>query len=249
MKQAVLSRLPDQFVKTLRGLKRGRSANRPGRRSHDQTAYPPASEPGPLISEVFDLIKNLPGWFTIDDCVHFYLVLSLQSAYGIEGDLFEIGSYYGRSTAMMAYCLRPGEKIVICDAFDLEIEDHYNQQPGPGDVIDNIQRVNPELMAGMVEIHACLSSDMVLADDRRFRFIHIDGGHSQDAAMNDLLLCRKHVLPGGVMVVDDYHNPDWPGVTQAVDAFLAANADFTILADLNRHGAVGRKIYLQKQPT
>ena len=48
------------------------------------------------------------------------------------------------------------------------------------------------------------------------------------------------------MVMDDYYNQQWPGVTQGTDEFLADNDEFHVLADLNRHGALGRKLYIIK---
>ena len=199
------------------------------------------------MTEVFDQIKTIPGWFTIDDCAHFYLALSMQSAYGIRGDLFEIGSYHGRSTALMAYCLQPGETIVICDAFEGDTTDSYQDKPTPRQLTDNLLRVSPDLDLECVDIHACLSSEVSFAETVRFRFVHIDGGHDRETALGDLILSSRHLLPGGIIVMDDYQNEQWPGVTLAVDEFLAAHKEFVVLADLNRHGAIGRKIYLMKQ--
>ena len=45
---------------------------------------------------------------------------------------------------------------------------------------------------------------------------HVDGGHSYETALSDLLLCAEHMVPGGVIAVDDYENYAWPEVTPAV---------------------------------
>lgn len=223
-----------------RRLRRGQFGPRP----QDTTAFAPQAAPGPLVTDVFDHIKTIPGWFNIDDCAHFYLLLSLQSHYGVRGDVLEIGSYHGRSTAMLAYCLQPGEKLVVCDAFEMETADPYTDKPSPQQLRANIRRVVPAFDFAALDIHACLSSELRFSADARFRFIHVDGGHNRDVVESDLQLCRKHILPHGIVAVDDYHNAAWPEVTQAADDFLAANEDFAVLADLNRHGAGGRKLYL-----
>ena len=85
----------------------------------DSIRYRDIGEAGPLVTDVFSRLRDVRGWFNIDDCGHFFLVLSYQSAMGLEGDLLEIGSYHGRSTVLMAKCLRPGERIVICDPFSI----------------------------------------------------------------------------------------------------------------------------------
>ncbi|NNE81324.1 MAG: hypothetical protein HKN18_13735 [Silicimonas sp.] len=56
--------------------------------------------------------------------------------------------------------------------------------------------------------------------DRTFAFLHIDcdtyAGHIE---VLDALYDR--VVPGGIIVFDDYNTEEWPGATQAVDEFLA----------------------------
>jgi hypothetical protein len=52
------------------------------------------------------------------------------------------------------------------------------------------------------------------------RILFIDGWHSYEAVTEDILLWFPHVLPGGLIVFDDYSNPEFPGVRQAVDEQL-----------------------------
>jgi len=210
----------------------------------ESTRYSDIGEPGPLIRDVFSTIKTIPGWFNVDDCAHFFLLLSYQSVMGLNGDLLEIGSYHGRSTALMAKCLQPGESIVVCDAFRSDTEDPYSNKPSRGNLISNVRRVNPSLGIERIVIHECLSNDLHLEAEQQFRFVHIDGGHSAQQAYSDLELCSRHVLMSGVIVVDDYYHQDFPGVAEGTNAFLQRADGFSILADLNRHGALGRKLYL-----
>jgi len=91
-----------------------------------------------------------------------------------------------------------------------------------------------------------LSNDLHLNKEEKLRFIHIDGGHSAEQAYFDLNLCSKHLAPHGIIVMDDYYNKLWPGVTQGTDKFLNDSDTLSVLADLNRHGALGRKLYLIK---
>lgn len=204
------------------------------------------AKPGPLVTDLFARVKTIPGWFTYDDCVHFHLLLSMQIYLGVRGDMLEIGSYHGRSTACMAAYLQPDECLVVCDAFAQPTDDAYAHKPTPEQLQRNLLFVNPGLNLAQVDVRVGLSCNLQLGD-ARFRFIHIDGGHSQQAALADMRLCAAHLAPQGVMVMDDYENAYWPGVSAAVHAFLAENRDFAILADLNRHGAIGRKIYLVRQ--
>ncbi|NOZ72138.1 MAG: class I SAM-dependent methyltransferase [Chloroflexi bacterium] len=241
-----MNRLLSRYQNWARRLRRRRTGGEIGTRPQDTTNFHPEAKPGPLATDLFARIKSIPGWFTYDDCVHFHLVLSMQSYLGIKGDLLEIGSYHGRSTACMAAYLQPGERLVVCDAFEQPTDDAYHDKPSPARLRHNLLLVNPELDWAQVDVRVGLSSELELGA-ALFRFIHIDGGHSPEVALADMRLCAAHLAPQGVMVMDDYENRYWPGVTAAVDLFLAEYSDFTVLADLNRHGAIGRKIYLVRK--
>ena len=165
----------------------------------------------------------------------------------MKGDIIEIGSYHGRSTCLLAYCLKEGERLTVCDAFDMDTKDRYRDRPTPDVLWSNLLMVNPGLKEERVVIKRCLSSELRPDEDARFRFAHIDGGHSYGVVTGDLALCAGSMAGGGVIAVDDYCHRDWPEVTKAVDDFLKARPDFFVLADLNRRGAIGRKIYLYRK--
>jgi predicted O-methyltransferase YrrM len=62
----------------------------------------------------------------------------------------------------------------------------------------------------------------------RFDLIHIDGEHSEAAALHDLRESVQRLSPGGVIIVDDWLQPDFIGVNSAVHRFLS-EADFRIV--------------------
>lgn len=61
--------------------------------------------------------------------------------------------------------------------------------------------------------------------------LHIDAGHDYDSVTTDLNTWWPHLMPGGVLVGDDYHKswpgqgliskPKWPDVRRAFDTFFA----------------------------
>jgi hypothetical protein len=208
------------------------------------TSFGDGARPSRLITDVFERIRVLPGWFNVDDCAHFHLILSHQTALGMAGDLLEIGSYHGRSTCMLAYSLKSAERLVVCDAFDQPTEDRYRDRPTEQGLVANLRSVAPSLRPDQVRIVRAYSRDLTFEPGQTFRFAHIDGGHAYDTVVCDLGLVAARIMPHGVIAVDDYENRMFPAVTRAVDDFLGARTDYSVLADLNRHGAVGRKIYL-----
>ena len=42
----------------------------------ESVCYADIGEAGTLIKDVFSRIKGVPGWFNVDDCGHFFLLLS-----------------------------------------------------------------------------------------------------------------------------------------------------------------------------
>ena len=202
--------------------------------------------PGPMYTNVVPRLAAIPGWFNIDDLAHFSLVLETQTTGGIHGDLLEIGCYHGRSAAVLAMHLQASECLFLADAFDLPLDDPYGDTPTPEQVWQNLANAVPDLPRERVSIQRAYSNDLQLPPDTNLRFAHIDGGHDATTVGEDLSFCAKYLMPGGVIAIDDFAHPQYPGVTEAVNKFLGYQASFRILADLNRSGALGRKLYLAR---
>ena len=197
---------------------------------------------------VFDACKDIPGYMGRDDALHFALVLGLQRESGLAGDVLEIGTWFGKSAAFIANFVRPGEKLILCDAFQIETKDRYSERPTVKALKANLRRGAPAFDHAGLELHACLSTGLRLAPGVRLRFAHVDGGHAREEALHDLRLIADFVVPGGVVVVDDYRHPQWPGVTLAVEDFLLEDRRFGEAAALNRWEAKGQKTYLVRRP-
>lgn len=199
------------------------------------------------LSLTIEKMEKITGFFNEDDAMHFYLILQMQKELGFRGNIFEIGSYFGRSTSLLAHCLNTGEQLVVCDAFASEIQDHYAETPTESDLTNNILKVTPAFDVAQLEIHSCLSTELILPDHAVFRFAHVDGGHDAETAYADLCFTASRMLKRGIIAIDDYKHPDWPGVTEGTDRFLETNHEtFHIFSDMNRHIAKGRKLYLMK---
>lgn len=62
----------------------------------------------------------------------------------------------------------------------------------------------------------------------RFHMVHVDGEHSERQALIDLRFAHRHLEPGGMIVVDDYRDLWFPGVSSALYRFCA-EADFRLV--------------------
>ncbi len=54
------------------------------------------------------------------------------------------------------------------------------------------------------------------------RIFSVDGCHTPEHTANDMRLAASVLAPGGIVVVDDIFNPEWPGVLAGVEDFLRA---------------------------
>lgn len=202
--------------------------------------------PSPLIENVFYYIKEMPGWFNLDDATTFSTILTLQSVYGIKGDVLEIGTYFGRSASLLAHYLKNDEKLFICDPFELGLDYLTHEHASVEMLKTNIKSVTPNFNFDQLVVNQCFSYDLKLPEDQKFRFIHVDAGHSKDEALHDLKLADRHLMDKGIISVDDYQHFRFPGVVEAVGIFMNENKNYSVAADLNRRGASGRKLYLVK---
>jgi len=133
------------------------------------------------------------------------------------GDILEIGSCFGRSTIYLAKGVRRSNHGTV-----------WAVDPHTGDIawdlgrvstyevfLRNIRkfgvenRIKPLKMTSKEAAHAWNGTPI--------RILFIDGWHSYEAVTEDILLWFPHVISGGLIIFDDYPNPEFPGVRQAVD--------------------------------
>lgn len=55
--------------------------------------------------------------------------------------------------------------------------------------------------------------------DESLDFVHIDGNHTFDYVAMDIIQYVPKVRKGGLIIIHDYCNFQWSGVTQAIDAY------------------------------
>jgi hypothetical protein len=202
--------------------------------------------PGAMV-DLFRRLEGLPGTFTYDDAVQLRLILDTQALCGVRGDLVEIGCFHGQATAVLASALRPGERLVVCDLFDLSTGVSYGNSATPEVLVRNVMEVNPGLDPAVLDVRRCDSRRLELDPERPVRFAVVDAAHDETSVRLDIELCAKHLLPAGVICVDHYQHWKLPDVSRAVTKFLAAHAEFDVVADLNRVGEPDRKIYLRRR--
>ena len=75
-----------------------------------------------------------------------------------------------------------------------------------------------------------------------YRMFSVDGGHSTDVALHDLRLANEVLVDGGIIMLDDYFDPKFPGVSEAVCRFFLLHSGEVRVAHLF---ITGNKLFLE----
>lgn len=186
---------------------------------------------GRYLPRLTEEVGDIPGMITLDQGITLYWMAYSQS---IRGDVIEIGSWQGRSTAFLAAACRDSGngKVHAIDHFRGNPGKERMYSVGSADLSDlrdrflqNVERVE---LRPWVALHAGASGGLI-EDVRRSvrgtRLIYIDGLHTYEAVAEDLRNYAPLLGAGGLLVLDDY-SPSFPGVVAAVKDFLRGSPEF-----------------------
>ena len=199
---------------------------------------------GAFLESYFAAFDRIEGWFSRDAALMFMAYNEVLAAHGVSGDVLEIGVHHGLSTVALAAMRRDGAQLVAVDLFDeLQAENVSGSGRGSRAAFERNMRAFFDDIA-FVRCIAAPSNTLDPAElGRRFSFCHVDGGHSARETYDDLELCSRLLLPGGVVALDDYFNPAFPGVCEgAIKFWLAHDGVLTPIA------AGFNKVVFQKTP-
>ncbi|AWW37774.1 class I SAM-dependent methyltransferase [Streptomyces cadmiisoli] len=72
--------------------------------------------------------------------------------------------------------------------------------------------------------------------DRSYGVIVVDGDHSAEGVAADLEWAERIVAPGGIVVLDDFGHPKWPGIEEAFEKHMATDTRLTFLGQVAHSG-------------
>lgn len=162
--------------------------------------------------EKLDAPKFTSDWFSVwIPTWQKYVVPLLASVDGARW--LEIGSYEGRSALWTLDNVLSGKRssLTCVDAWGSEYEPRFDSnmvgRPNVRKLKGRFSEVLPTLLTG--ENLGC------------FHGVYLDGSHEEADTLANANIAWRLLRQGGVLVFDDYGNPEYPGVQRAVDAFLA----------------------------
>jgi hypothetical protein len=163
-------------------------------------------------------LAQVEGWCEAETMSILAELGELQDEAGVSGGSAEIGVYHGKLLIALHLLRSPGTRTLAIDLF--EKQELNLDRSGSGDSSQLSRNLaahcpDPEAVDPMARDSLDLADDDVLAilgRYGRFRWFSVDGGHTVDHAVNDLRLAERLTAAGGIVIVDDYYNQDWPGV-------------------------------------
>lgn len=144
-----------------------------------------------------------------------------QEAEGVTGPIGEIGVMLGKFFAALALAKDAYGPHFAFDVFDLT---QFNLGGGPRGNLEifkeNLKAAGVE--AAKVEIRQVDSMAITARDIEEvrdatgggFSLFSVDGCHRAEHTVNDLQIAMELTKPGGLILLDDYYNQDWPGVQE-----------------------------------
>ena len=162
--------------------------------------------------------KTIPGWAAFAQTY----VDVVRAAKGGE-HFVEIGSWAGRSAALMGVEIHNSGKHITFDCIDpwldggVDLRDTQHQKLLNTGVIPLLAQFKRNVAPVLHLINPIQKLSLEAAPDyadQSIDFIMIDGDHTYEAVRDDIAAFLPKMKPGSIMAGDDY---GWPGVGQAVN--------------------------------
>lgn len=185
-------------------------------------------------SNVPTKIEESPeGGSNINIILHF-----LDETRGLDGDVAECGVFKGASLAAMALHIRhrgDPRHVHGFDSFqgfdesaakDVEWGGAPNSERRVGGFAGTSLRIVRNKLgrlgvSGRTTLHpGYFAQTLVMAPERQYSFVHLDCD-IHDSYQQTLQYFYPRLVEGGVILIDEYDDPPWPGCNLAVDFFLA----------------------------
>ena len=130
----------------------------------------------------------------------------------------EVGVRTGRFSKKLCTS-NPNLHLTCVDPWD-NYHFRYPQEKQDAIFKTAIERLTPFIDEGRVSILRKSSMDALDDfEDESLDFTFIDGNHTFDFAMMDIICWSKKIKINGIVAVHDYYNFTWAGIVKAVDAY------------------------------
>ena len=152
-----------------------------------------------------------------------YAWYAALSTYYEPTSIAEIGCRFGYSLKAMIHGVLP-----VKDAKSLIIQGIDNESYEPG-CLNIVEKMLKDLKVGwfsLIDMDTQKTEELSL--EHKVDMFHVDGDHSIQGTLGDLLAANENLTANGVILIDDIDTPVCPGVKAAVALFVKDFPEFKV---------------------
>jgi Methyltransferase domain len=171
------------------------------------------------------LHRTVPGWLNEGAISAVVAFAKWQEENKVLGDVAEIGVHHGKFFILLANLRRRHERAFAIDVFD---DQHLNaDKSGRGDLskfMENLRQYGSEVGLTVLKKDSKRLTKADFYSNRKgsIRLFSIDGSHTAEHTCSDLAIAAQLITADGLIILDDFYNPDWPGVQEGFYRYLAS---------------------------
>lgn len=242
---------------TIHALRKAVTPPLRGQRAHSTLVSTATYSPW-LVDEPFRAVLQQVRSSTLLDEMRLYELWQLVDQVGhLSGDAIEVGCWRGGAGTLIATRMaqrRPEATMFLCDTFAGVVKaggrDRVYRGGEHGDATeDTVRRLADRLGVDRLEVLVGVFPDDTgeRVADRTFKFVHIDVDVYQ-GARDAFCWLLPRLVPGGIVVFDDYGGAATEGVRIFVDE-LHGHPDVVVVRNLNGQAVVVRRATTTPAPT
>lgn len=188
------------------------------------------------------LNQSIPGWNQLD--IQLYLA-ELVSKLPNNSNILEIGAFFGRTTYVLGHNKPKDAKLFVIDPWMTYYMDHfknirlYDTNIGKDEeiLVNSYIKESPKRIEGddffllwkhfVGEIENLIPireySPVKNREWPLFNFIYHDASHEEENIYEDLVFWFPLLINGGMLIMDDYHKKQFPGLCRSVNKYIDEN--------------------------
>lgn len=160
-------------------------------------------------------LDKMSGWLSPASHGIISFLFDYQSKINIVGNIGEIGVWEGKTASIICNYCRDEESVFLIDPIISN-----NQET----ILRNIDDLCRKLPKSLYLCNILSEKFLTIYNDSNlfnsFRFFHIDGCHTGSSVFSDMKLVDKLLSNNSVLVIDDFFNPGYPQITEAVYRYV-----------------------------
>lgn len=179
-----------------------------------------------LFKKYIHSLENWEGWMNPPSVFFAGFLTHIQHNLGIVGPVGEIGVHHGKFAVVIAMFAFETERVWLADLFENQVENIDGSGKGDKDIVrKHLEEFGLDSTNTVIVSANSMSLsgyDLNEQGFTAFRFLSVDGGHTHELTLNDLLFSCEVIQDGSIVVLDDFLNIHWMGVASGFFHFLSS---------------------------